>query len=61
MALSEAVDLFEGAPALPPPTRVPLRIPEPLSEPKIRNLRELADKAYKTFDVQLVIVQPGSQ
>lgn len=60
MALSEAVDLFEGAPALPPPTRVPLRIPEPLSEPN-RKLRELADKAYKTFDVQLVIVQPGSQ
>ena len=59
IGLPKAVDLFEGGPssALPPPPRVPLRDPEPLSEPN-RKLRELADKAYKTFDVQLVIVQP---
>jgi hypothetical protein len=58
MALPQAVDLFEGPPIALPPTRVPLRSPEPLSEPN-RKLRELADKAYQTFDVQLVIVQPA--
>jgi hypothetical protein len=39
-----------------PPSQVPWRDPT-LSEPN-RQLRELADKAYKLFDVQLMIVQP---
>jgi hypothetical protein len=58
IGLPQAADLFEGPPsALPPQPRVPRRGPEPLSEPNLK-LRELAEKAYKTFDVQLVIVQP---
>jgi hypothetical protein len=60
IGLPQAVDFFGSSPsALSPPPRVPLREPAPLSEPN-RKLRELADKAYKTFDVQLVIVQPAS-
>jgi hypothetical protein len=56
----QAFDLFEGpSSALSPPTRVPARDIAPLSEPN-RKLRELADKAYKMFNVQLVIVQPIS-
>jgi len=54
IGLPHAVDLFEGSPPAPPP---PLRDTVPLSEPNLK-LRELADKAYTTFDVQLVIVQP---
>jgi hypothetical protein len=58
--IPKAIELFAGpSSALPPSLRVPLREPESLSEPN-RKLRELADKAYKTFDVQLVIVQPAS-
>jgi hypothetical protein len=45
---------------LPASPRVPVREPEPLSVPN-RMLRDLADKAYTTFDVQLVIVQPAAQ
>jgi len=61
IGLPQAVDLFEGPPssALPPSPRVPAREAEQLSEPS-RELRELADRAYKTFDVQMVIVQPAS-
>jgi hypothetical protein len=60
IGLLQAADLFDGPSlTLPPPPRVPLRDPEPLSEPN-RKLRELADKAYKTFDAQLVIVQPAN-
>jgi hypothetical protein len=52
--------LDEPQPKLPPTQPVPVRESEPLSAPN-RMLRDLADKAYTTFDVQLVIVQPAAQ
>jgi hypothetical protein len=50
--------VVDPQPMLRPSPRVAVREPEPLSAPN-RILRDLADKAYTTFDVQLVIVQPA--
>jgi hypothetical protein len=58
LVLPRAVEVFEApVAAVPPAQRVPWRAADYLSDPD-RALLDLADKAYKTLGLQLVIAQP---